>query len=311
MNQQTSGAQPVMRASAWRAVTLLAMPTLCCAGMLLSLSGEWPLYVLGQLLGAVFFMQAFILLHEFGHRSFFASRWANLLGGYLVSLAVFIPFPNWRSLHDLHHRWTGFRDLDPTTEATFASRLSPVSCGLVNFCWRWSLPLFTFGYRIGIFWNVGKLRRHLTPRRYRICVMHILAYLAVYAAVFIYAPGIVLALLPALLLSFVFCDVLTLSQHSHIEMPIADGEAVRSLSAKAQVQYTRSLLFPRWIAHYVLLNFNYHEVHHAQPRMPCYRLAAWHTHGGNDFAILPWLRRVKSMSGVDFIFRTDPDREGF
>jgi len=294
-----------------RAASLLVVPALCAAAMIATLERAAPLYLLGQLAGAVFFMQAFILLHEFGHGSFFGSRRANVIGGYVASFLVFLPFPSWQSLHGLHHVWTGFRDLDPTTESTVATRLGSLSRGLVNFCWRWSLPLFTFGYRIGIFWNFDKLRRHLTPGRYRVCVAHSVGYLVVYAAILVFAADVVVALLPALLVSFVFCDVLTLSQHSHIEMPLASGESVRPIGSREQVQYTRSLLFPRWFAHYVLLNFNYHEAHHAQPRLPCYRLAEWHAPSENAFPFLSWIRRVKAMPGVDFIFRTDPARRGF
>ena len=279
--------------------------------MLASLHSPPLLYWAGQLAGAVFFTQAFILLHEFGHGSFFVSRRANLIGGYLASLLVFIPFPNWRWLHDLHHRWTGFRDLDPTTEATFADRLSPLARRLVNICWRWSLPLFTFGYRIGIFWNPTKLRRHLSPHRFRVCVAHAVVYSVFYAVILWAAADFVVSVLPAIAVSFVFCDVLTLSQHSHIEMPLASGDSVRPISGQAQVQYTRSLVFPRWFAHFLLLNFNYHEAHHAHPRTPCYRLAGWHVESENAFAFFPWIRRVKSMSGVDFIFRTNRERRGF
>lgn len=302
---------PDRRASTSRALSLLVLPSFCGAVMVSTLQSTPLLYGIGQLAGAVFFMQAFILLHEFGHGSFFASRRANLIGGYLASLLVFIPFPNWRWLHDLHHRWTGFRDLDPTTEATFAERLSPFSRRLVNVCWRWSLPLFTFGYRIGIFWNPSKLRRHLSPHRFRVCVAHIVVYLIIYVTTAWIAFDSLVDVLPAIAASFVICDVLTLSQHSHIEMPLAAGEAVRPISGHAQVQYTRSLMFPRWFAHFVLLNFNFHEAHHARPRTPCYRLAQWHAASDNAFAFLPWIRRVKSMSGVDFIFRTNPERRGF
>ena len=311
MTGQGSAAASGRGACDWRALSLLVVPALCGVSMALTLGAGGARYVFGQLAGAVFFLQAFILLHEFGHGAFFTARWANRVGGYVASFLVFIPFPNWKLLHGLHHVWTGFRDVDPTTESTFADQLSPRSVRLVNFCWRWSLPLFTFGYRIGIFWNVGKLRRHLTPQRVRVCRVHGWIYLAAYAAILAFAGGVVLTMLPALLLSFVFCDVLTLSQHSHIDMPLAAGESVRPISCRDQVQYTRSLIFPRWFARYVLLNFNYHEAHHSKPALPCYRLDGAHTSSENAFAFLPWIRHVKSMPGVDFIFRTDRARRGF
>ncbi len=299
------------RPSTLRAVGLLLLPAALLAAMLLTLGRSWPLYLLGQLAGAVFFLQAFILLHEFGHRSFFPNRWANLIGGYFASLLVFIPLPNWASIHELHHRWTGYRDKDPTTEGTFADALKPGQRRLINFCWRFWVPLFTLGYRLGIYWNRGKLKRHLGSRKYRICLAHMLVYLAVYATLIALFPGFFLAILPALLISFSMSDILTLSQHSHVHMPVAGGREVKPLPYAEQVQYSRTLLFPRWIARFVLLNFNYHEAHHAQPGVPCYRLSHEPFAGGNAYPAWRWMRRVKAMPGVDFIFRTDPHREGF
>lgn len=301
----------VGRASTAQALSLLLLPSLLLAAMLLTLGQGWPLYLLGQIAGAVFFLQAFILLHEFGHRSFFISRGANLIGGYLASFVVFIPFPNWASIHDLHHRWTGYRDKDPTTEGTFVEKLSPFMRGVINFCWRFWIPLFTLGYRLGIFWNFGKLRRHLPPRKYRICVIHMWVYLGGYAALIALFPGVILSMLPALLVSFSMSDLMTLSQHSHVHMPVAAGRDVKPLAYAEQVQYSRSLLFPRWIARYVLFNFNYHEAHHARPGVPCYRLSHDAYVGGNSYPAWSWTKRVKSIPGVEFIFQTDPNREGF
>jgi acyl-lipid omega-6 desaturase (Delta-12 desaturase) len=303
--------RPLGRPSTLQAMGLLVLPSLLLVGMLLTLGRSGPLYLLGQLAGAVFFLQAFVLLHEFGHRSFFPSRWANLIGGTLVSFAVFIPLPNWASIHELHHRWTGYRDKDPTTEGTFADALKPGQRRLINFCWRFWIPLFTLGYRLGIYWNIGKLKRHLAPRKLRSCLLHMLLYLAAYAAVVVLYPGVFLAMLPALLISFSMSDIMTLSQHSHVDMPVAGDREVKPLAYADQVQYSRSLLFPAWIARFVLLNFNYHEAHHAHPGVPCYRLSHEAFAGGNSYPAWAWIKRVKSMPGVDFIFRTDPNREGF
>jgi len=307
----TQKGQAMGRPSALQAISLLITPGLLLSGMLLTLGQSWPLYLLGQLAGAVFFLQAFILLHEFGHRSYFPNRWANLVGGYCASFLVFVPLPNWAAIHELHHRWTGYRDKDPTTEGTFADALEPGQRRLINFCWRFWIPLFTLGYRLGIYWNLGKLKRHLSPHKFRICLAHMLLYLAAYAALLALFPAVFLALLPALLISFSMSDIMTLSQHSHVHMPVAAGKKVKPLAYAEQVQYSRTLLFPRWIARFILLNFNYHEAHHAHPGVPCYRLSHDAFAGGNAYPAWAWIKRVKSMPGVDFIFRTDLNREGF
>lgn len=295
----------------WLAIKHLLLPCVFMLCFLTTLHSSWYLYCLGQLCGLVFLAQTFILLHEFGHYSFFESRRMNQIAGYLCSFFVLIPFSNWTYIHGLHHRWTGWRDKDPTTEKTFADRLSPTQERLVNFCWRWYLPLFTLGYRFGIYWKPEKLERHLKPRQYQRCLREMYIYGFIYLGFILVHPTTVFRALPALLLSFMITDILSLSQHSHIEMPVAAGQPVQPLRYSDQAQYTRSLTVPSWVAQYLLLNFNYHEAHHVEPGIPCYRLQSHSKAYPNSFPWRPWLRRVKSMTGVDFVFRSSSKRDGF
>ena len=312
MSQQskTNPSQFARRSNA-KALLYLIVPTVLGSTLVATLSLSWPLYLLGQLCGAVFFAQAFILLHECGHSSFFETKRLNHLAGYLISSLVFIPFYNWRQIHSLHHKWTGWRDKDPTTEKTFATRLSPRQELLVNVCWRWSIPLFTIGYRFGIYWKAEKLKRHLSESHYRRSLREIYVYLCLYITTIVYFPKVWLALCPALLLSFVITDILSLSQHSHIEMKTAGSDDVRPLKYQEQADYSRSLVVPNVVSRFLFLNFNHHEAHHVYPGIPCYRLHQLQDTYSNSYKLIPWLRRVKSMKGVDFVFRSSAKRDGF
>ena len=99
-------------------LSLIIPGALAVGGTLLALSENTVSYWFGQLFLSFFFLQTFILLHECAHLNFFSSRWLNNLFGHVFGLLSMIPYYTWQHMHNLHHRWTGWRDKDPTTEKT-------------------------------------------------------------------------------------------------------------------------------------------------------------------------------------------------
>lgn len=59
---------------------------------------------------AALFARIFIVFHDCCHGSFFASRRANRILGYISGILAFTPFEDWRHVHAAHHATTG--DLD-------------------------------------------------------------------------------------------------------------------------------------------------------------------------------------------------------
>lgn len=282
-------------------------------GMILfsTIGSPFPLYIIGQIAGGLFLAQAFILVHEFGHNSFFNSTKLNSICGYLISPLTFIPFYNWFKVHDLHHEWTGWRDKDPTTEGTFADQLGQSQVKIVNFCWKYYIPIFSMGYRFGVYWKREKLKRFLSEEEYLKAVMNIYAYIALYVLFIIFNFWTFIAFLPAIYISWMITDIIMLSQHAHIKMPLAEGEEVEPLKYTEQPVYTRSIQLPYNVGKYFFFNFNYHEAHHAYPGLPCYFLPKVKVSSTNSYPLIPWLKKVKSMDGVDYIFRTSEVRGGF
>jgi omega-6 fatty acid desaturase (delta-12 desaturase) len=303
--------QSLVRRSNRSAIKCLVLPFSLAVVTVVTLDGPVTAYLAGQLCGAVFLTQCFILVHELGHKSFFESKSLNRILGYVLSFFVFIPFHNWSQIHTLHHKWTGWRDKDPTTEKTFADRLSSKQEALINFCWTWYVPIFTLGYRFGIYWKAEKLKRHLSDTHYKRSVTEMVLYGALYLTTMGLFPDIWLALCPALYLSFVITDIVTLSQHSHIEMRFSNGEDVRPLVYRDQAQFSRSLVLPALVSRVMLFNFNMHEAHHVYPGVPCYRLHEVDEKYTNSYPLIPWLSTVKSMKGIDFVFRSSAERDGF
>lgn len=293
-----------MKKSNLEAIKLLIIPFVCLIlGGLLVTQGLLG-FLSGTVFLTIFFFQSFILLHECGHNSLFKTSILNDIFGNFFSVFVFIPYYNWKHIHYLHHIWTGYRDKDPTTEKTFESNLSPMKIKLADFCWKYSIPIFTLGYRIGIYWKVEKLRRHLSQKDARFCIISMIFYILFYVLVFTFFTSYIVLLLPSVFLSCIFTDLLSMSQHSHILMEHSNGEDIEPMKYAKQAKYSRSLIFNETLSRYFLFNMNYHIEHHAYPGLPCYFLPKIKTSEGVRKDLVSWVKKVKSIPGSDFVFKT-------
>jgi omega-6 fatty acid desaturase (delta-12 desaturase) len=80
--------------------------------MILSVQWEYPYWItlVLALVGGGILVRIFILFHDCCHGSFFASRRANALLGYVTGILTFTAFEDWRHAHNRHHATAG--DLD-------------------------------------------------------------------------------------------------------------------------------------------------------------------------------------------------------
>ena len=212
---------------------------------------SWPGWVAGQLLFALALVQWFVLLHECGHRTLFRTRSLNTVVGHVAGFCSLIPFETWRRIHQRHHKWTGWQDLDPTTAALVPRPLGGGERWLVNTCWRWWIPLFSVLYRVNNFWNLPRVCRLLRAPRER---ARVVAESFITAGVWVV---IVWVIGPAQLLGFVGVgvvlalvaeDLLLLSQHTHIPMHLSGGQAVDPYPSLEQQPFTRSMKLPLWMS---------------------------------------------------------------
>lgn len=89
--------------------TLLPLAALFTV-MYLSLERAYWLTLALTPLAAGFLVRSFIIMHDCAHGSFFPSRRANEITGFLTGLITLTPFAQWRRDHALHHASSG--DLD-------------------------------------------------------------------------------------------------------------------------------------------------------------------------------------------------------
>src|SRR5438477_579558 len=78
--------------------------------MYLSLAVSYWLTGALALVTAGFAVRIFIIFHDCGHGSFFKSRKANDVVGFITGVLSFTPYRHWRWEHALHHATSG--DLD-------------------------------------------------------------------------------------------------------------------------------------------------------------------------------------------------------
>jgi len=285
--------------------TLLIPSALAVLGLALSFQEHWALYILGQLLLSFFLTQCFILLHECGHLNFFKTRRLNLVFGNIFGFLTMIPFYSWQHMHNLHHRWTGWRDKDPTTEKTVEPSKTPVIRIVANVAWYLFIPIFYLAYMLSNFWNISKIKRHLSPKRYKNSIWSILSYALSYLLLFYFFGEFVsVYILPAFIASCLWKELIILTQHSHVDIPISQNQAVRPVAYKDQVPFTRSFYTYRWLEEYFLFNFNLHEAHHVYPGLPAYYLSQIDLNLPKEPTYSAWFKQAKSLKAEDYIFRS-------
>jgi len=102
--------KPDLLRAAWQIVTTAVPFIALSAAMYFSLHvGYWLTLLLAiPLAGCA--LRFFIIQHDCGHGSFFASKRANDITGRLVSVLTITPYAYWRRLHALHHASSGNLD---------------------------------------------------------------------------------------------------------------------------------------------------------------------------------------------------------
>ncbi|HTD65642.1 MAG TPA: fatty acid desaturase [Candidatus Limnocylindria bacterium] len=102
--------QPSTPRALWQITNTLVPYALLWYLMHLSLAVSWWLVVPLAILAGAFTVRIFIIFHDCGHGSYFKSRWANDLTGFLAGVLTFTPYYHWRWEHNIHHASSGHLD---------------------------------------------------------------------------------------------------------------------------------------------------------------------------------------------------------
>lgn len=102
--------KPAFGRSVWQMVNTLVPYAALWYLMYQSLSVSYWLVVPLVILAAGFLVRVFIIHHDCGHGSYFKSRKANDIWGFITGVLTFTPYYLWRWEHAVHHAGSG--DLD-------------------------------------------------------------------------------------------------------------------------------------------------------------------------------------------------------
>lgn len=217
--------------------------------------------VLAAALFAIFSFRAFGMMHECVHSAGSSDAKVNGRVGFFAGVFCFLPFAGWRDMHVEHHRWTGNIDKDPTQKILLAFERAGFRMPKVpSFAWTYWLPLLGFMQHL-VFWKAT-----VTKGEYRFVSLSA-AYLALLA--WLMGP---LTLVGGLIMYLYVVEMINLPHH--LGMGQYHGE--KRFAYFEQNQFTRSCVYPKWIAHNLLLNFNLHTAHHLFPAHPWYQLDQLH-----------------------------------
>jgi len=270
--------QPSNARALWQVADTLIPYALLWAAMYWSLRVSWWLTIPLAVLAGAFLVRIFIIFHDCGHGSFFTSRRANDVLGFVAGVLTFTPYYQWRFEHAIHHGTTGHLDkrgsgdiwtmtvqeyLEASRWRRFAYRLArnPVVLFLIA-------PLFLF--------VVVQRIPSTQGRRERRSVWWMNLAVAGYVVTLSWVFGIKAFLLIQL--------IVTMTAGAggvwmfYVQHQFEDAYWERGSNwnyTAAALQGSSFYKLPR-VLQWFSGNIGFHHIHHLSPRIPNYNLQACH-----------------------------------
>jgi acyl-lipid omega-6 desaturase (Delta-12 desaturase) len=276
-------ARPIRGKGALQLLTSFGPFVAICAAMYLVFPISALLAVALALPAGALLVRVFIIQHDCGHGSFFASAHANAIVGRLCSLLTFTPFENWARQHSLHHgNWSNldrrqgsdlysacltvreYIALSPRQRMLYRLPRHPLIANVL-------LPplVFLVLYRVPFDtprpWVRERRSVHLTNAA-------LLALFATLSLLFGWQKVLMIHL-PVMVVASILGVWLFSLQHRFETARWARREEWDATNASMEAS---SWLGLPPILQWLTGNIGFHHVHHLNPRVPNYRLSAAH-----------------------------------
>ncbi|HEY3381576.1 MAG TPA: fatty acid desaturase [Vicinamibacterales bacterium] len=224
---------------------------------------------------AGFLVRVFMIFHDCCHGSFFPSRRANRIAGYVTGLLTLTPFEKWQRSHAEHHATVG--DLDRRG----AGDVWTLTVGEYLAAPRWKRlfyrafrnPFIMLGIGPGLLFVIRNRwpSRHETSReRFSVHVTNLgIAASLIVAHLTVGLPIFLMTQLPTLLLAATAGVWLFYVQHQFEDVYWARRPAWEPM--KAALEGSSYYKLPR-VLQWFTGNIGLHHIHHVQPRIPFYNL---------------------------------------
>jgi omega-6 fatty acid desaturase (delta-12 desaturase) len=270
-------AQPNFRKSLWQLFNTFIPYCIMWALMLRTVQlgySYWITLALAVVAGGIL-VRIFILFHDCCHGSFFASRRANTILGYISGILTFTPFEDWRYSHNLHHATAGNLDrrgagaIRTMTKEEFLA--APIRKRLAYRIYRNPFVLFGPG-AVLLFLFFQRFTTEGAGKRERSSVLFTnLALLAVLtaASLTIGFQTYVLIQLPVIVIGGAFGLWLFYIQHQFEDVYWARQEVCAPL--RVALEGSSYLKLPK-VLQWFTGNIGLHHIHHVRPNIPNYNL---------------------------------------
>ncbi len=263
----------------WQIIDTIIPYALCWYLMYLCVAISWWLVLPLAVLAGALLVRVFIIFHDCGHGSFFKSRTANDLVGFLAGILTFTPYYHWRWEHAIHHSNAGDLDKRGTGDVwTMTVQEYLESSRWKKFAYRLArnpfilfviAPLFLFVLRQRVPSSKASQRE-----RHSVHAMNaaILAMAVILSLVF----GIKAYVLIQLIILMVAGGAgvwMFYVQHQFEDVYWERGEDWSFVAAALQGSSFYKL--PR-VLQWFSGNIGFHHIHHLSPRIPNYHLEKCH-----------------------------------
>lgn len=275
--------QRFRQSSAWRAswqlVNSVGSYAAVWCGMWFALQLSWWLALPMAVLAGGLLVRVFILFHDCGHGSFFASRRANDVTGIVTGLLAFTSYYHWRGEHAIHHGTNGdlsrrgIGDIWTMTvqEYLASSRGRRIGYRIV----RHPLVLFGVAPLLMFLWRERWARKD-APRRDRVWMWItnglLLAMAYGMSLLFGFWPYVVLQLVVLLVAGSVGVWLFYL-QHQFEDAYWERGPDWDYVAAA--LQGSSFFHLPK-VLQWFSGNIGFHHIHHLDAKIPNYRLQRCH-----------------------------------
>ena len=271
--------QPSTGRALWQIANTLVPYALVWYLMYRSLAVSWWLTVPLAVLAGAFLVRIFIIFHDCGHGSFFKSRQANDIVGFIAGVLTFTPYYHWRWEHNIHHASAGHLDKRGTGDVwTMTVQEYLESSRWRRFAYRLARnPLVLFGVAPLFLFLV--LQRFPAPRanpreRHSVWWMNlaILGLVLGLASIFGLVAYVVIQLTVTMVAGAAGVWMFYV-QHQFEDVYWERGDNWDYTAAALQGSSFYKL--PR-ILQWFSGNIGFHHIHHLSPRIPNYNLQRCH-----------------------------------